>query len=121
VNILEYKKTNQLQEWAEMVSACRNSGKTVLAWCTENGVNAKSYYYRQKKVCDAMPDLRRATPLSVARGNTVASFAEITPTTRTRVNNADVTVRIGNAEVHIQNGAETATVEAVLRVLSGIC
>ena len=121
MNIQEYKKTNQLQEWAEMVGACRNSGKTVLAWCTENGVNAKTYYYRQKKVCNAMPGLHRATPLPVACGNTVASFAEIIPTTRTRVNNADVTVRIGNAEVHIQNGAETATVETVLRVLSGIC
>ena len=121
MNIQEYKKNNRLNEWAEMVKACRSSGKTVLEWCLENGVNEKTYYHRQKRVCDAMPDLRKAPPLPAACGDTKASFAEITPAIRSRVGDPGVTVRIGNAEVRIPSGVETATVEAVLRVLSVIC
>jgi hypothetical protein len=120
VNIQEYKKSHQLQEWAEMVSACRNSGKTVSAWCAENGLNEKVYYYRQKKVCDAIPALRRPASIPIAQSNTV-QFAEITPAVQPEVGELSVIVRLGKAEVHIQNGAETATIETVLRVLSGIC
>ena len=77
VDIQKYTNSKQLSEWAEMVSAYQNSGKTILARCTENFIKAKKYYYRQKKVCDAMPDLHRATPLPVTLGNTVASFAVV--------------------------------------------
>jgi len=121
VDIQEFKKANQLSEWAEMVSACRNSGKTVSEWCSENGINEKSYYYRQKKVCDAVPDLRKAAVMPVAHSNSAIHFAEITPGVQKRDSRPGVTVRLGKTEVHIQNGAETATIETVLRVLSGIC
>lgn len=104
-----------------MVSACRNSGKTVAEWCSENGINEKTYYYRQKKVCDAMPARRRAAAIPVAQSNAKVHFAEITPAISARAGEPGVTIRLGNAEVHIQNGAETATVETVLRILSGIC
>jgi putative transposase len=121
VNIQEYKKSNQLQEWAEMVRACRNSGKTILAWCKENGINEKVYYYRQKKVCDTIPDLRKPTAIPIAQSNTTVQFAEINPAVQPEVSGTGITVRIGNVEVQIPNGAATATVETVLRVLSGIC
>jgi putative transposase len=121
VDIQEYKKSNQLSKWAEMVSACRNSGKTVAAWCNENGINEKTYYYRQKKVCDAVPARRKAAAIPVAQSNATVHFAEITPANSARTDSSGVTVRLGNAEVHIQNGAEATTIETVLRVLSGIC
>lgn len=121
MNIQEYKKSNQLQEWAEMVRACRNSGKTISAWCTENGINEKVYYYRQKKVCDAVPSLRKPAAIPIAQSNTTVQFAEITPAVQPEASGLGVTVRLGKAEVHIQNGAETETIETVLRVLFGIC
>lgn len=121
MNIQEFKKSNQLQEWAEMVRTCRNSGKTISTWCTENGINEKVYYYRQKKVCDAIPTLRKPAAIPIAQSNSTVQFAEITPAVQSEVSEAGITVRIGNVEVQIPNGAATATVEAVLRVLSGIC
>ena len=41
---------NKLALWAERVSACRNSGLGVKAWCRENGVNEQTYYKWQKKL-----------------------------------------------------------------------
>jgi transposase-like protein len=121
MDIKEYKKSSQLQKWAEIVRACRNSGKTVSAWCSENGINKKTYYYWQKKVCDATPGMQKTAALPRLNIESTESFAEITPLIQAGACNAGVTVRIGNAEVQIPNGAATATVETVLRVLSGIC
>ena len=36
-------------QWAEIIKACQSSGMTVKAWCLENGINIKSYYYRLRK------------------------------------------------------------------------
>lgn len=48
--IAEVKKQVKYHEWAEMVRACRSSGISVRRWCTENGVNLKTYYYRLRRV-----------------------------------------------------------------------
>lgn len=63
MDMKEYKKSSQLQKWAEIVRACRNSGKTVSAWCNENGLNKKTYYYWHRKVCDAAPGLNKVATL----------------------------------------------------------
>ena len=42
-----------LAHWQQLVYDCRNSGMTVKAWCAENGISEKTYYYRQRKVWDA--------------------------------------------------------------------
>ena len=48
--VVTIRKQVRLEEWAEMVRARRNSGLSVRRWCTENGVNQKTYYYRLQKV-----------------------------------------------------------------------
>ena len=37
-------------QWTEIIQACQSSGMTVKAWCLENGINIKSYYYRLRKL-----------------------------------------------------------------------
>ena len=43
----------RLQQWGEAVKDCKSSGKTVGAWCSEQGISKKSYYNWQKQVRDA--------------------------------------------------------------------
>lgn len=52
-----------LREWAEMISECKNSGKTVTQWCSETGINVKTYYYRLKKVREEMLQKQEANPI----------------------------------------------------------
>ena len=42
-----------LAQWQQLVYDYRNSGMTVRAWCAENGISEKTYYYRQRKIWDA--------------------------------------------------------------------
>lgn len=41
----------RLQKWGSIVKECRSSGKPIKAWCADNNINLKTYYYWQKLVC----------------------------------------------------------------------
>ena len=94
----------KLGEWAERVSACRNSGLSVRAWCQENEVCEQTYYRWQRRLYELAQEEREG------------GFAEITPIRRATGSIA-ATVQIGDVELAIHNGADAATVEAVLRVV----
>lgn len=94
----------KLGEWAERVTACRNSGLSVRAWCQENEVSEQTYYRWQRRLYE------------LAQEEHEGGFAEITPIRRTPDSIA-VTMQIGGAELAVHNGADAATVEAVLRAV----
>lgn len=56
MSMVELSKLNHcknLAQWQQLVQDCRHSGMTVKAWCAQNGISEKSYYYRQKKVWES--------------------------------------------------------------------
>ncbi len=102
-------KQERLENWTARIAACRGSGMTVRAWCRENGLSEKTYYYWQRRLFDTLSQQREAVQ---------PTFAEITPSSVNRQNSSiAVTVRISGAEADIHTGADAATVETVLRVL----
>lgn len=52
--IARIKNEVRLKQWAEMVQSRNESGLTVSEWCRQNGVNLKTYYYRLKRVRQAL-------------------------------------------------------------------
>ena len=52
--IAKVKKEVKVSQWAEMVRQRNESGLTVTDWCKENGINLKTYYYRLKRVRQAV-------------------------------------------------------------------
>ena len=94
----------KLGEWAERVSACRNSGLSVRAWCQENDICEQTYYKWQRRLYDP------------AQNQQENRFAEVTPQAM-NCSGIAVTVQLGGVELAIHNGADAATVEAVLRAV----
>ena len=43
-------RQERLEKWASRIMACRSSGMTIRAWCRENQVPEKSYYYWQRQL-----------------------------------------------------------------------
>lgn len=120
MDIQKMNRASRLSEWAEMVSRCRNSGLTVATWCSENGISTKTYYYRLKHVCAAIPnESSRATSLPAPSEEPV--FAELSPVERPAKKGAAITIRLGGVEIQIHNGAQPATIEATLRAVAGLC
>lgn len=52
----------RLAHWAEIMRVRKESGQTVRAWCRENGVVEKTYYYWQRKLRKAVSDRFDAVP-----------------------------------------------------------
>ena len=101
-------KQERLENWTTRIMACRSSGMTVRAWCGENGLSEKTYYYWQRRLFQA---------LSEQQVSHKTAFAEVTPPQPVCSGNVAVTVRISGAEADIHSGADAATVETVLRIL----
>ena len=80
---------SKLAEWAGKISACRNSGMTVTAWCKENGVCEQTYYKWQRRL------------FVMAQAQQAVQFAEVIPAQPVRCSNVAVTVRLAGAEADI--------------------
>ena len=52
-------KQERLENWTARIMACRSSGMTVRAWCRENGLSEKTYYYWQRRLFQ----MRSALPI----------------------------------------------------------
>ena len=52
--IAKVKKEVKLAQWTEMVKIRNESGLTVTDWCKQNGINLKTYYYRLKRLRQAV-------------------------------------------------------------------
>ena len=101
-------KQERLENWTARIMACRSSGMTVRAWCRENGLSEKTYYYWQRRLFQALSEQQTVHQ---------TAFAEVTPPQLVCSGKVAVTVRIAGAEADIHSGADAATVETVLRIL----
>ena len=61
----------RLNQWAEQIRECNNrpQGMTVDDWCLQNGITRANYYWRLRKVREAL--------LTVAETTTNATFVEL--------------------------------------------
>ena len=96
----------RLENWTTRIMACRSSGMTVRAWCRENGLSEKTYYYWQRRLFQTLSEQQKVHE---------TAFAEVTPPVCS--GSVAVTVRIAGAVADIHPGADSATVETVLRIL----
>ena len=105
----ELQKMNGQQTlaiWAERIAECRNSGLSVKTWCKQHQVCEQTYYRWQKRV------------FALAKAQHEAQFSEITPIMPGQgTAPVAITVHVGDVAADIHNGADPATVEAVLRLL----
>lgn len=112
----------RMRKWMESISQCRNSGKTVKVWCTEQGVNETSFYYWQKQIREAAGQklLTCGQPSEEIAARPQPVFTELEFPKKNPVKGTAVTIRLGEAVVEIQNGASASTIENALRALKNI-
>ena len=63
-------KQERLENWTTRIMACRSSGMTVRAWCRENGLSEKTYYYWQRRLFQTLSEQQTVYK---------TAFAEVTP------------------------------------------
>jgi len=66
--ITTVKRDVQLRKWSEQIKAQQESGMTVTAYCAQNGINIKTYYYHLRKVREkCMESEPEIVPVAIPR------------------------------------------------------
>ena len=89
--------------WTELIARHKQSGKTVEAFCQENGVNSPSFYSWRKRLAE------KGQPIGFALVQTSAVPQQ-------RVEPVELVLSSGD-RLHIQPGVDAATLRLVLSVL----
>ena len=98
------KENSNLAEWSRQVEECRSSGLSVRAWCEQTGIAVSTFHDRQQKVWEALQRQNQfvEVPISIdqCRSTSVAA-----------------TVHFGEVRADIHNGADEATLTALIHAL----
>ena len=98
------KENNNLVEWSRQVEDCRSSGLSVRSWCERNGIAVSTFHYRQQKVWDALQERNQFVEVPLQMNEYCSE-------------NIAATVHIGEIRADIHNGADEATLTALIRAL----
>ena len=122
MNVQETVLSTRMQGWLQQVQDCQQSGLSVPEWCSNNGINTKTYYNRRKRVREEL--LGNTVPgealaLSSRRpGKLDMPVFAAMPVPKFKSQTVAAAVRIGTYIAEINNGADLETVDGVLRTLS---
>jgi len=108
----------RLSQWAEMVRECKQSGMTVRAWCIENGMNEKAYFYRQRRVRRALAEIGESGLPVLQSGN----FAKVPVARVTSSDRNPVTaINVNGIKVDIYENADVKNIKQSLKAVLELC
>ncbi len=112
---IELRSLNQAQRielWSKRIADCRNSGKSVSAWCEENKVNPKTYYYWQKRIFKQVTACDSAQFIEI---NAEPIHKIITPTICENTSKSKIVARINcsGIGIDIYSGTDANTISAI--------
>ena len=95
----------RVQLWAERIAECRSSGMSVRAWCRENEISEKTYYYWQRRLYQQL----------VSTTETV-SFAAVPQGIQTgQSSGAAAKISLSGATIEIYPEADAQMIQAILQ------
>ena len=90
--------------WLSRIEACRSSGMRVQDWCAEQGLSYHTYYKWQQRLFREYSSVQQ-------------QFYEVNSIQA--AGNIAATLRVGEYSLDIYSGADTETIEAVLKAIKG--
>lgn len=120
------KSTHQIrcEQWLKIINNCYESGMNKTAWCKENGISDKSFFYWQRILRNeaylvTLVSTTTSVPAVQQLSNKLVDFVEIrtTPTIPVTATSfkPDVVIKHGSTTIEISN----STTPALLQILGG--
>lgn len=107
--VTDAKLEFRLKQWTKIIQACQASDMTAVAWCSQNNIRIKSYYYW---LCKLRSMACESGELPV-RSNEKQIIPLAFKQTKAPVV-ASITIHLPAVSIDIHDGASRATIEAVL-------
>ena len=103
------KHAMMLQEWSVRIRECRSSGKTVKAWCAQQGIAIKTYYYWEKRFVEEATR-QMSLPVSAQAGQLIQINPDAMPDGNPVVNGSGITIRHGESIISLPFGSSAESV-----------
>ena len=97
----------RIQLWAERIAECRSSGKSVRAWCRENEISEKTYYYWQRRLYEQMVSTAERVAFSeIPRGVQKGQYSGVA-----------AKISLSGATIEVYPGADVQMIRVILETL----
>ena len=97
----------RVQLWAERIAECRSSGKSVRAWCRENEISEKTYYYWQRRLDEQMVSTaERVDFAEIPRGVQIGQCSGVA-----------AKISLSGATIEVYPGADVQMIRVILETL----
>lgn len=107
--IATVKNKVKYAEWISMVEECRNSGLPVRAWCKENFVGYKTYYYRLRKL--------RSMFIEEHKEELIPEIAPLPVVPSQPQLSSKITIHVDGMSIDIPDGTSENTITSLLRAV----
>lgn len=108
-------KQYQLKQWEQTISECRSSGISVKEWCKQNNLTKANYYYRLRRVREAMLMITEQTQIVEVPQDI---YTPKISTTLHAPANQGLSIVIGNATVCVESDTPAELLSTVLGVMN---
>jgi hypothetical protein len=106
-----------LQEWSGRIAECRSSKMSVKAWCSEQGIPIKTYYYWEKKfVTEATQQL--SLPAPTQAGILMRINPDALPSGGGNANGTGIIIRHGESIITLPAGSNAESVAELVKALN---
>jgi len=112
------KHQYQISKWTPIIKECHASGMTVKAWCLENKVNEKQFFYWQRKIRE---EICASVETTVKEQPTVFVPFQIQDYDKKSSQSVpfspDLVISIGDYRLELGNQTSPELLETVLKVI----
>ena len=106
-----------LQEWSTKIAECRSSGISVKAWCAEQGISIKTYYYWEKRfITEATQQL--SLPAPTQAGLLMRVNPDTLPGDAVSTIGSGITIRHGESVITLPGGSSAESVADLVKALN---
>jgi len=116
MNAKAIKHQHRLQTWAPVIRDCKNSGVTVKAWCEENSVNEKQFYYWQRRVREEVLGQMVIANTTKDQNPTFVQLPDVPKQKKTFM--PDMILNCGNYSLELSNTISPELLSMVIKVIS---
>jgi putative transposase len=107
----------RMMQWTPIIQECRNSNMTVKAWCQNNNVNQKQFYYWQRRIREAAYET-----FTDSKVQGKPSFVQLPVASIPQINSgsftADMIIQVGSNRLELSNTTSENLLSMVLSVIS---
>ena len=117
--VLAMRDEYRIEQWANMVRQCRESGLSNREFCRLNNISEKTYYYRLRKLRKKAVEIGKTESTSAAACTSICKI-ELTDEPPCEAEPGRIRIQYHGAEIDVTREASPDTLKMVLRILKEI-